>query len=149
MSDSDYKQAHFKNLLDCRQTVLVSFRTGDPAKVPAMLSGNPALQFEYGLDMRRPMLDLRVDDAGIFARLDFSGTVLPTFVPWTHVFLLEYTPRAPANKIYAWPLDAPGRSLESLTYLPIANRTGSGEYKLDLKERMVRSGLRLIRGDKT
>lgn len=147
-STSDYKRAVFRNLLDLHPRLWVWFRLSADVHVPEFLRGVPYRVFEYGRDLHLPILDLICDEYGLSARLDFHGTLYATMIPWSHVFLFEPMPRRSDQKIYAWPRDAPGGDLKSIGAVPsqdAENRTGSGEHKLNLQERMTRSGLRVIK----
>lgn len=59
---------------------------GEGVIVPPWLQGNPQLVLQVGLDMPVPILDLRVDDEGVFGTLSFSRSPFTCSVPWSAVF---------------------------------------------------------------
>lgn len=64
--------------------VLVVIDTADPDVVlPSYLTG--LISLEYGLDMVKPIPDLRIDRAGVLASLSFKDSEFMTFVPWSAV----------------------------------------------------------------
>jgi len=58
----------------------------DGVVVPAHLRKQPQLVLQIGLDLAVPILDLTVDDDGIFGTLSFNRSPFPCTIPWSAVF---------------------------------------------------------------
>lgn len=59
---------------------------GDGVVVPPWLREQAQLVLQVGLDMPIPIVDLRVDDEGLFGTLSFNRSPFTCVVPWSAVF---------------------------------------------------------------
>ncbi len=74
----------------------------DGVVLPPHLKRDAGLVLQYGLNMRIPIPDLDIGEAGIGATLSFNRTPVWTFVPWSAVFAIVSESGA-----RLWEADAP------------------------------------------
>jgi hypothetical protein len=80
----------FNLMLERSQIVQVLFDPrGSGVEIPK--DPNELLILEYGLNLAKPIYDLKVDDVGIEATLSFSNTPIRTRVPWASVVMIRST----------------------------------------------------------
>ena len=71
--------------------------------VPKHLADQPQVVLQVGLDLPVPILDLRVDDEGVFGTLSFARSPFHCIVPWSAVFALV----GDDGKGLVWPTEMP------------------------------------------
>ena len=65
----------------------------------------PYLILEFGLNMAKPIRDLRLDGEGISGTLSFASSPYRVFVPWAAVYALSDNPTFPVGQCTGatWP----------------------------------------------
>jgi len=84
------KKDLFLQLLETAPEACLRFDARRPdVMVPAGFKNEAALMLSYGLNFPVPMTDFVVSDIGVQATLSFNRVPLPTFVPWSAVFVVQ------------------------------------------------------------
>lgn len=78
--------------------------------VPPWMRHQAKLVLQVGLDMPIPILDLRVDENGIFGTLSFSRTPFACNVPWNAIFALV----GDEGRGMVWPESMPDEILKEM-----------------------------------
>ena len=73
------------------------------AAVPPQFRSSPLLVLEIGMNMVRPIPDLRLEEDGINATLSFGGRPFQCWLPWDAIFALV----TPEKKAMVWQNDVP------------------------------------------
>lgn len=111
----------------------------DGVIVPKQLLGQPQVVFELGLNMPRPIRDLRVDDAGWSAVLSFGTQSFRCLLPWSAVYLIVGNTGIGSE----WPKDKP----KEARIQRVAPDTKSvGSYAADVKAKTLPPGWKVIEG---
>lgn len=71
--------------------------------VPPWLRKQPQLILQVGLDMAVPIVDLRVDERGVFGTLSFNRSPFPCTLPWEAVYAMQ----GDDGRMMLWPESLP------------------------------------------
>lgn len=108
--------------------------TREGVVVPRHLQGKVDLVFEIGLDMPRPIPDLKIDEDGISGTLSFGGYgLIYCYVPWAAVFGVS---SIVSDAVAVWLNDAPGEVQRRVLHV-------AGE---EANKKLQRSRLKLVKG---
>lgn len=108
--------------------------TREGVVVPQHLQHKVDLVFEIGLDMPRPIPDLKIDQDGISATLSFGGYgLIPCCIPWAAVFGVS---SIVSDAVAVWLNDAPGEVQRRVLRV-------AGE---EANKKLQRSRLKLVKG---
>ena len=102
---TESKQAAFERMIEKGDVGVILDPRASGVVAPPWLKKEPKLVLQIGLNMAKPIRDLKIDEDGFRGTLSFSNS--PSFcnVPWSAVFALRSD--ADENDVVVWPDDVP------------------------------------------